>query len=206
MVMGMADWLRRTLKQKGLDGEGRSADSLLRNAKRMKSMIDELVESARLEAGRLEMHIEPTDLAHLIYDIAERVGVPEERARIRVEIPEYVPPAMADPAYVERAIVNLITNGLKYSAEDAPVIVRARQSDGTAVVSVTDQGIGIAQEEMDQLFKRYYRSGATKSREGLGLGLYITRLIVEAHGGRIWVESTPGKGSTFYFTLPLAHG
>jgi signal transduction histidine kinase len=115
-----------------------------------------------------------------------------------------VPPVLADPARVERVVVNLLSNALKFSPPDAPVIVRLAQTDGRALVSVIDRGVGIPKEQQEHLFERYYRTETGQKREGLGWGLYITRLIVEAHGGQVCVESEPGKGSTFYFTLPLA--
>jgi signal transduction histidine kinase len=99
--------------------------------------------------------------------------------------------------------VNLITNALKYSPPDSPVVVRVELTVDQAVVSVIDRGAGIGSRELKQLFDRFYRAGNTDETEGLGLGLYITRLIVEAHGGRVWAESELGKGSTFRISLPL---
>lgn len=97
-----------------------------------------------------------------------------------------------------------VSNALKYSPPDTPVVIRVARSDGEALVSVTDQGVGIPPEEMPRLFQRFYRVAGGRRGEGLGLGLYMSRLIVDAHGGRIWAESEPGKGSTFSFTLPSA--
>jgi signal transduction histidine kinase len=99
--------------------------------------------------------------------------------------------------------VNLLTNALKYSAPGTPVVVRLEQVDGGVRVSVKDQGKGLSPEEAERLFTKYYRTREGKRAEGVGLGLYISRLIIEAHGGEIHVESTPGQGSTFRFTLPL---
>ncbi|MHB1416804.1 MAG: sensor histidine kinase, partial [Chloroflexota bacterium] len=133
-----------------------------------------------------------------------RIGSREDQARLRVEAPQPVPPVLADPERVERVVVNLVTNALKYSTPGKPVVVRVQPSDGEAMVSVIDEGPGISSEELPHLFQRYRRAAAGNKAGGLGLGLYIARLIVEAHGGRIWVESEVGKGSTFSFTLPLA--
>jgi signal transduction histidine kinase len=170
----------------------------------MAVMIQDLVESSRLEAGKLEMRREPTDLLHLLTDIAERVGKPEDQARLRLETPDPLPPVLADPGRIERAIVNLVGNALKYSAVDKPVVIRAMAGEGGVTVAVVDQGVGIPAGDIPRLFERYYRAESGKKVEGLGLGLYISRLIVEAHGGRIWAESKVGQGSTFSFTLPLA--
>ncbi len=204
VIMGQADWLRRLLAQRGLEREAGSAESILRGARRMNAMIQDLVESARLESGRMEMRKEPTDLLALVSEVAERVGSLEERKRLQVEVSEWVPPVSADPERIERVLVNLITNALKYSTPGTPVIIRVGRLEGEAVVSVTDQGPGIAPEDLRHLFERFFRAETAKPAQGLGLGLYITRLIVEAHGGRIWAESQVGKGSTFSFSLPLA--
>jgi two-component system, NtrC family, sensor histidine kinase KinB len=117
---------------------------------------------------------------------------------------EALPPVLTDASVLERVLVNLITNALKYSPEDKPVVVGVEARQDAAVVSVRDQGVGIPAAEMPLLFERYYRARSAEQREGLGLGLYIARLIVEAQGGNLWVESEKGKGSTFSFTLPLA--
>ena len=100
--------------------------------------------------------------------------------------------------------MNLLTNALKYSSEETPVVVRARLKDGTVLVSVQDFGVGISPQDLPHLFQRYYRAKTDRKAEGIGLGLYITKQLVEAHGGRIWVESTVGEGSTFFFTLPAS--
>jgi signal transduction histidine kinase len=112
---------------------------------------------------------------------------------------------LADPDRLERILMNLLTNALKYSAPGTPVTVALARRDGQVVTAVSDQGPGIPPDELPHLFERYYRARETRERkEGLGLGLYITKGLVEAHGGRLWVESQVGKGSTFSFSLPAA--
>ena len=204
VMMGMADWLRRRLAEQALARETATAEEIVTSGRRMESMIRDLVASARLEAGEMRMIKEPTDLLRLIDDLCKRIGTAEDLARIQVEAPDWVPPVLADPEQIERAIVNLVTNALKYSALETPVVVHVVQRGAEVVTSVTDKGVGIAPEDIPHLFERSYRAKTGKRTEGLGLGLYITRLIVEAHGGRVWVESEVGKGSTFYFTLPVA--
>lgn len=172
----------------------------------MNTMIQELVESARLESGRLELHREPTDVCQLITEISQRIGTGEDRARIHVECAEEVPSVSVDRERMERTIVNLVTNALKYSPPESPVAVRLERREKEVVVSVADQGIGIPPEEQPCLFERFYRATTGRKAEGLGLGLYIARLVVEAHGGHIWVKSQVGRGSTFSFSLPVADG
>ena len=129
-----------------------------------------------------------------------------ETSRIQEEIPADLPPVCADYARLERILINLLSNALKYSDPGTPVRLRAWQQDGQVVVAVSDQGRGIAPEEIPHLFERFYRTAGARKAEGIGLGLYITRILVEAHGGRIWVESEVGKGSTFSFSLPITEG
>ena len=205
VISGMAQWLAQRLTGQALARETQSAEHILTSAKRMGAMIQDLVDSVRLEAGQAEMKKQPLDLLHFIVDMVPRLASPADQKRLRVEAPEWVPPVLADPGRVERALANLVTNALKYSPADKPVGIRVEAKDGQAVVSIVDQGPGISAEDVPNLFQRYFRAQAAKSTaESLGLGLYIARLIVEAHGGKIWCESELGKGSTFSFTLPLA--
>jgi signal transduction histidine kinase len=145
-----------------------------------------------------------TDIAELVKDIAKRAASIEELLRVRVECPNELPMVDVDQERITRAITNLITNALKYSPTEMPVYVRLHERDGEAIISVIDEGVGIDAEEIPNLFQRFFRAKTGKKIEGLGLGLYITRLIIEAHGGRIWVESQVGKGSTFNIALPLS--
>jgi len=111
--------------------------------------------------------------------------------------------ALADPNRLERMLGNLLSNAIKYSGTGAEITVRVRERGGEAIVTVSDRGPGIDPKDLPHLFERGYRAARDESTEGLGLGLYITRLLVEAHGGRIWVDSEVGRGSSFNFTLPL---
>ena len=124
--------------------------------------------------------------------------------RITTEIDDRSPYfVLADAARLERVITNFLTNALKYSSEDTTVSIRLARKDGTVELAVIDHGIGIAPESVTRLFERGFRTKAGKSRaEGLGLGLYIARLIVELHSGRIETSSEVGKGSTFTVILP----
>ena len=204
VVTGMAQWLERRLAELALAREVVTARRILTSGRRMNSMLQDLVESARLEAGKLEMRKVPTDLLDLIMEIVGRLGAAYEQGRIRVAAADPLPPVLADPDRLERAIVNLVGNALKYSPPDKPVLVRLGRDGDYATVAVLDQGIGIPAADIPHLFDRYYRARTVQKREGLGLGLYIARLIVEAHNGRIWVESEEGRGSAFSFTVPIA--
>jgi signal transduction histidine kinase len=195
--------LLRQLRARELETEAATAESLQRSVQRMGGMIDELLEGTRLESGRVELDRAPVELRGLLAEVLERDVPPSERERFRLEGPAAPRPVLADAARLTRVVVNLLTNALKYSPPGSPVEVRLVDEEARVVVTVRDQGPGLRPEEAAHLFQKYYRTRSTaRKSEGLGLGLYISRLIVEAHGGRIWVESLPGQGAAFSFCLP----
>ena len=204
MIKGHAQVVASMLEQQGVNGSiQQSLAAIDRGAECMNLMIQDLVDATRGEGGQLKLKRDMVALPGYLEDLLQRVRMTMETPRIQVDMPGELPPVCADYARLERILVNLLSNALKYSAPDTPVLIRARRKDGEVEVSVTDQGMGIAPEDLPHLFERFYRAkGAQK--EGIGLGLYITKLLVEAHGGRIRVESEIGQGSTFSFTLPVA--
>jgi PAS domain S-box-containing protein len=185
----------------------RAAEAIETSAGRMNSMIQDLVDTARLEAGEMALDVAPLDLRSCVLELADRIGVAEagSRRRIRLDSHESLPPVIADHEQLERVLTNLLTNALKYSPPDSEVTIHLRQAGEEVFTSVVDRGVGIRLEEMPRLFEQYYRGEAGRERrESLGLGLYIAKRLVEAHGGRLWVESEEGKGSAFSFSLPVA--
>jgi signal transduction histidine kinase len=174
----------------------------------MNATIEDLVDSARLESGQLKLDRRPLDLPGLVRDLVERLAASESPSRtIRVEALPGVGPVLADANRIERVLTNLLTNAIKYSSAPSEVTVSIIPRDREIVTAISDEGIGISAGELAHLFERYYRAEGARERrgEGLGLGLYITKMFVEAHGGRIRAESEFGRGSTFFFSLPLAH-
>jgi PAS domain S-box-containing protein len=174
-----------------------------RNIHRMSAMLDELREATSLEAHGVELERAPCDLRRLVEDVVENLDDARAR-RIAIEASDAEGyHVLADARRLERVIVNLVTNALKYSPDDAPVTLHLRLETSSVELAVIDRGIGIAAEAMKRLFDRFYRTAAAKSRtSGLGLGLYIARLIAELHDGRVDVTSKVGEGSTFKLTLP----
>lgn len=213
IIHGQAQLLRHALTS-GKTGRLESGvDAILTSSRRMNAMIRDLVDSTRLEMGRLELHKQPVDVVGFIAELLERMGGVMEAHRVRLEAAggpgseEATPLAHADPDRLERILANLISNALKYSRPGSEVVVTVGRVNGDVLVSVADQGPGIAPEDLEHIFERFYQANGRRKddqqkRESLGLGLYITRMLVEAHGGRIWATSEPGVGSTFCFTLP----
>jgi signal transduction histidine kinase len=183
------------------------AERTERNIWRMKSMLEELAEATSLESRGVALDREACDLRDLVAGVVDRMDDARAR-RITVETDRASPCVVfADASRIERVVENLFSNALKYSADDASVRARVARKGNDVELEVIDRGIGIAPENAKMLFDRYYRTRDGKARaSGLGLGLYIARLIVEAHGGRIEVSSELGKGSTFRLILPSRVG
>ncbi len=178
------------------------ADTIVATTRLMEVMIRDIVESGRLEMGLLRLAREPVHLDHFAAQFLSRAPL-AEASRVRLEIPDGLPPVAADPARLEQIFLNVLSNALKFSAAPAEVRIGAGEVFKDVVVSITDQGQGITPEDLPRIFERFYR-GRAAQQPGLGLGLHITRLLVEAHGGSIWADSRPGQGSTVTFTLPVA--
>lgn len=180
-----------------------AAQAIATSARHMDAMIQQLTEAARVEARNIPLRLGPVDLPAFAREVRTRIGDPGDAERIEVVAEEGVPMALADPSHLERVMRNLISNALKYSPGDSKVAVTITTDKGRVLTRVADQGEGIPPEDLRLLFQRYFRTKAARAhRDGLGLGLYLTKGLIEAHGGAIWAESEVGKGSTFSFTLP----
>ncbi|MBI4304664.1 MAG: HAMP domain-containing protein, partial [Chloroflexi bacterium] len=171
----------------------------------LRDLIDKLLQSAKLEAGALRLEKEPV----LIPRLAERVIADlEPRTRKHKLILDFTPsfPVVeADMRCMEQVLRNLVENAIKYSPDGGDIVIAGGVKDNNLVVSVSDQGVGISLEHQEKLFERFYRvdNPHVRGTPGSGLGLSITRGHIEAHGGKVWLESIAGKGSKFYFSLPL---
>jgi signal transduction histidine kinase len=176
-------------------------DRLLDQSYRLKNLVLELLDVSRLEHGGLIGERQVVDLSELVRGLAGQERARWKRVAVDAEEPVL---ALLDPARFEQVVTNLVENALKYSPQHAPVTVRVWSDHDRARLSVRDDGIGIPAEDQALVFERFHRARNVDDRRfaGMGLGLYIARAIVEQHGGKIWVESTAGVGSTFLVMLP----
>jgi signal transduction histidine kinase len=172
-------------------------------------LVNDLLDDSRIQGHRLELRLEPCDLAAIVHEAVEehRQAAPTRTIRLDVSQGEAVP-VIADADRIRQVIINYLTNALTYSRPDQPIDVGLRADGGMARVWVHDEGPGVPAADQDRIWERAYQVTGLKpqsgSHVGLGLGLYISRSIVEHHQGQVGVESTPGHGATFWFTLPLA--
>lgn len=189
----------------GAEMEGR-ARTIERQAERLARLSDALLDLTRIAAGRLELERVPVDLASLVREAAARVSDDAAAAHcpLAVDAPGPVE-AVLDPQRMEQVLDNLLSNAFKYG-RGTPVCLSARREGDRGVVVVSDGGIGIPPEHQRRIFARFERAVEGRQYPGLGLGLWIVRQIVEAHGGAIRVESAPGQGATFTVALPLTAG
>jgi len=170
-------------------------------------LVDDLRELALADAGQLRLSLRPTSLSQVIHDSVGKLASGSEARGIVLTalVPEGLPLVQSDPDRVSQILRNLMVNALLHTPDGGSITVGAHSADGMVEVAVADTGSGIAPEDLPHIFERFWRADPARSRMGgTGLGLSIAQSLVEAQGGRIWVESAPGHGSTFRFTLPVA--
>jgi len=170
---------------------------------RLDSLVTETIRMARIEAGDLRLNKRPESVPVMIDSALNKLRILLEDREIRKELASDLPEVLADAELAELTLRQLVTNALKYSNPESPIVIRARIQDRQVTISVKDSGPGIPQKELPRIFDRYYRLAETVDRvHGTGIGLSIARDIVRAHGGEIWAESATGQGTEFFFTLP----
>ncbi len=172
----------------------------------MTQLVTELLELSRIESGQTPFNLQSVDPRQLLVRSVERMELQAERAGLKISIDclEGMPSVRADRERIEQVLMNLLHNAVKFTPAGGEITASARPDGGWILFSVKDNGVGIAPEALPRIFERFYKADQSRSGGGTGLGLSIARHTIEAHGGRIWVESEPGVGSTFTFTLPLA--
>jgi two-component system phosphate regulon sensor histidine kinase PhoR len=206
-IQGFAE----TLLSGALDDKAnrnRFVEIIREHARRLARLTDDLLKLSRIEAGRLELEMRPIRVEAIVNGCVEtaRLNAEARGLQIRVDLPENAPPVRGDGAQLGEVLQNLLDNALQYTPSGGQIELKARSNGQDVIFTVTDTGIGIPESDLERIFERFYRVDAARSREagGTGLGLAIARHIVDAHGGRIWVESAVGQGSRFHFSIPRA--
>jgi PAS domain S-box-containing protein len=191
-----ANWDRKTVRE--------SLDVIAEEADHLTHLIDDLLEASRIQAGGLKLEATDVNLARLAEKVVDRFRTQTSIHRFESDFGVDFPSVWGDPERLSEVLSNLVSNAVKYSPQGGTIWVGGRADHTGATVYVADQGIGIPPEEQERVFDRFHRveSGLHRRTEGAGLGLYLVKAVVEAHGGRVWVESVPGRGSIFMFTLP----
>ena len=193
-----ADWDRETLFN-GLSVIEEESDKLA-------DLIDNLLDASRIQAGVLDLEISEVALGQLAAKVVSRLKPQTKGHRLVLALPDDLPAASGDPERLEAVFYNLLTNAIKYSPDGGEIRVGGHATEADVIVHVADQGVGIASEDAERLFQPFSRvdSGLTRRTPGAGLGLFLCKAIIEGLGGRIWFESEPGRGATFFFALPRA--
>lgn len=208
VIMSYARFLNRMAGAKLDEKELQFVAQIEKSSQFMLRLLEDLLDVSQIESGKLALHLAPLDLAALVENnvALNRVLAGAKQIDIALELPAGLPAVEADATKIEQVLNNLVSNAVKYSHAGTAVRVSVGADDKEIVVAVRDQGQGIPEAELSKLFQPFSKTSvkSTAGEKSTGLGLAITRKIVEGHGGRIWVESRVGEGSTFSFSLPLS--
>jgi signal transduction histidine kinase len=206
-IIGFSEVLQEKLFGELNEKQAEYTDDILTSGRHLLSLINEILDLSKVEAGRMELELATFDLP-LAIDHA-RTFVRERATRhgitLDVKVDDRLGDIVGDERKIKQILLNLLSNAVKFTPEGGRIGINARPVDHSVEISVTDTGIGIAQEDQPRIFEEFRQVGSDNAKkiEGTGLGLTLAKKFVELHGGRIWVESEVGKGSTFIFTLPI---
>jgi signal transduction histidine kinase len=220
IIKGYAELIQLTASGSFQSDEQKLLDVIMSNVEHMQALINDLLHLARLESGRLELERYPTDIRTIMGEVMAsfRHSVEEQELSVSWSASSDLPRVDADPARLGQILTNLVSNAIKYTPRGGHIEINAdihldhetpgEQAENCLLCTVRDSGIGIAPEDQDELFERFFRANhpLVRKQAGTGLGLSITRTLVEMHGGKIWFESELGAGSTFWFTMPFCAG
>jgi signal transduction histidine kinase len=199
--------LRRIAKQREVSSDISTAYTALekieQQTRRLNGLVEDLLDLSSIQAGKIPLQMSKCDLVEICRAVVEEQRLLSGRT-ISLEIPPEIVKIRADANRLSQVITNLVSNALKYSPDDKPISVRLSQDDDNITIAVEDEGSGIDREEQEHIFEPFYRASHARnsSKNGMGLGLAICKDIVERHGGSIWCDSHPGKGSSFFVRLP----
>jgi len=206
-IIASAELLANELQPDEKSTQGRLIQSIIRNARSIDERLSHFPEMVTLLRGERQLQLEPTDIGQVIRNVAARLYpiIQNRRQSLTLELPHFPFLARTYRQYLEKIVLTLIANASKFTPEEGQIEVSAWQDSTSSVVKVSDTGIGIPAQEQERIFQPYYQVKQDRGRRhsDSGLGLAITKFLVELHGGEIWVNSEPEKGSTFAFSLPL---
>jgi signal transduction histidine kinase len=205
-ISGFSQVLRKELYGEINEKQAEYLDDVLASARHLLSLIDDVLDLSKVEAGQIELQVEPFSLPAALERgvVMVREGATKRGVRISLSSDPGIDTVIGDDRRVRQVVFNLLSNAVKFTPAGGRVDVAMARHDGEVRVSVSDSGPGIAPEDQARIFEEFQQAAAGKEqREGTGLGLALSKRLVELHGGRIWVESEPGQGSRFVFTLPV---
>ena len=207
-IRGYADLIRQGTVGPVTDEQVRFLDTIRNNVDRMAELVSDLSDISRIETGRLKVSLEAVSISDYLRETVAnlRPQFDEKGQTVKIEIEADMPMAHIDRARLVQILTNLLSNANKYTPDGGSITIKGVREDQCIRVSVQDTGIGLSEAEQSQLFSQFFRSEQPEAREqaGWGLGLYVTRRLLELMNGEIGVESALGEGSTFWFTLPIA--
>jgi len=205
LIKGYADTLLREDARWNKDTINASLTVIDEEADRLTNLIDNLLDASRLQAGGLQLNLRTMHLDKLSSQLVRKFQTQTDKHNLSVRFPDNYPPIEGDEERLRQALGNLISNAIKYSPEGGHITISGNVTHREVVVTVTDSGAGLPVNELERVFDRFHRAStsATEHAQGAGLGLYLTRAVIEAHNGRIWVDSDPGEGASFHFSLPI---
>ncbi len=209
-ILGYAELLEDRIGGSLTEQQAKFVGAILRSASKLRGVVDNLLDLAQIEVGKLILYRSSADVGNLIEDVVEHLADVKEAAkvRVRIELPQNPVRMILDQDQIGRVLHNLLTNAMKFNRPGGGVVVRVIDGIHALRVLVSDTGPGIPEEHRAAIFDRFYQvdSSHTRSYGGAGLGLSVANAVVRAHGGRLHVRSQLGKGSTFWFTLPRSQG
>ena len=204
-IIAAAGLLEEELQTTADESHRKLIQTIIRNSNSLETRLAELLDIVKTGSGRLQLQLEPVDMKSLILGTCLQISplIHNKGQQLTTDLADSLPIIRGDGPRLEQVLLNLMNNAVKFTPDGGQISVRVRPQDDGVVVHVQDNGIGIAKEQQNMLFKPYSRLNSDRQRHpGLGLGLALSKQVVELHGGRIWVESEHGKGSIFSFYLP----
>jgi len=207
-ILGFTSTLLRTDVRWSEEEQRDFLETIQQESSRLARLVDDLLDMSRLESGTFPFRIETLDVSEMLKSARRRLGSLTEHHQLEVKAPAGMPLVLVDEDCFWQVLTNLVDNATKFSPTGSQITIEAQPSGKEVIISVIDRGQGIPAALLDRVFDRFYQAETIVSgrKRGTGLGLPICKGIIEGHGGRIWVESRPGKGSRFSFSLPVSKG